>query len=180
MNTEKIKILDLQKNLKIDLIQENHKIDLEFFDNENKDIDFSAEINIYWKNSQVKISGKSINTKNKKKIKIKTVLFWENQQAEILIKWICDFTWESDFQWIWIVSKNSNKWKIFIEEEVILFWKKSKAKALPILKIESDDVLEASHKASISPIDQEKFFYIQTRGLDEKSYKDLIINWFLK
>lgn len=51
--------------------------------------------------------------------------------------------------------------------------------ALPILEVENDQV-QCSHGASMGQLDQEQLFYVLSRGLDEHTAQQLIINGFLE
>ena len=61
----------------------------------------------------------------------------------------------------------------------MLLDKTSKAEAIPSLEIEADEV-KASHAATISPLDQEKLFYVMARGLSYVDASKLLIEGFLE
>ncbi len=60
----------------------------------------------------------------------------------------------------------------------LLLSKNAKSNALPFLEIEGDGA-QAKHSASITNIDYDQMFYAQTRGIDEKESKNLIVEGFL-
>jgi Fe-S cluster assembly protein SufD len=60
----------------------------------------------------------------------------------------------------------------------LLILNDSTAVSIPDLEIKNNNV-KCSHGSSISRLDREKIFYLETRGLDEKSAKDVMINAFL-
>jgi len=49
----------------------------------------------------------------------------------------------------------------------------AKANAIPSLEIETNDV-KATHAASVSPIDEDKIFYLESRGMDKESAKRMV------
>ena len=53
-----------------------------------------------------------------------------------------------------------------------------KARVLPVLNIDEDDV-EASHSLSSGTIDEEILFYMNSRGLDKKNALNLILKSYL-
>lgn len=174
-----MEIKDFDQNIKLDLVNNNEELNIFFFHKERKKCDFSLEINVYWKNSWVNIKWKVFNYWKEKKINIKIILHFENQFWEIDLKWVWDWLSNTFFCWAWIIKSNSIQSSIKISEKILLFWKKSFWKALPILTIESENVKEASHKASISPLNEELLFYLKTKILDENICKKLITKWFL-
>lgn len=76
------------------------------------------------------------------------------------------------------IPSSAKNTESFLDIRVLLLDDKSHADVRPQLEIESNEV-KASHAASISPIDPEQLFYLQSRGLDEESAKKLIVTGFL-
>jgi len=60
----------------------------------------------------------------------------------------------------------------------LLLSNKAKADAIPELEVLADDV-SANHGAASSPLDPSQLFYLMSRGLDEKTSKDVIVEGFL-
>ena len=56
--------------------------------------------------------------------------------------------------------------------------KKARADAIPGLEIETNEV-RATHSASVSQIDEEQVFYLESRGLTQSEARKLIILGFL-
>lgn len=67
----------------------------------------------------------------------------------------------------------------YLEEHALLLSKKAHADAEPALEILTDDV-RASHSATVTRIEDEKVFYLQTRGLNEKEATRLIARGYLE
>jgi len=73
-------------------------------------------------------------------------------------------------------AKNSNS---FLGEHAMLLSKEAKAKAIPSLEIETNEV-KATHSASVSQIEEDKIFYMMSRGLDEDDAKKMIALGFFE
>ncbi|MBI4010038.1 MAG: Fe-S cluster assembly protein SufD [Candidatus Aenigmarchaeota archaeon] len=72
-------------------------------------------------------------------------------------------------------AKNSSS---FLGEHAMLLSKEAKAKAIPGLEIETNEV-KATHSASVSQIEEDKIFYLMSRGLsDEESKKMIALGFF--
>ena len=76
------------------------------------------------------------------------------------------------------IEKDLVKIDDFLEIRLLVLDDKSSAEAEPQLEIESDDV-KASHAATVSKIDEEQIFYLQSRGIGRQKAGDLIVEGFL-
>lgn len=77
------------------------------------------------------------------------------------------------------IGKNAEKSKSIIKCDTILLDDLSKSDTVPNNKIENDtSTLE--HEATVSKINQEQLFYLQTRGISEEKAKELIIMGFIE
>lgn len=77
------------------------------------------------------------------------------------------------------ISPNAKKSNSRLEEHTLLLSGKARCDALPALNIRASDV-NVSHSASVSQADQEKLFYLMSRGLSEQEAKNLIIQGFFE
>jgi Fe-S cluster assembly protein SufD len=77
-----------------------------------------------------------------------------------------------------IVEKSAQQTNSFLTEKILLLSPQAHAHAIPNLEIEANDV-KCSHAATVSTIDEEQLFYLQSRGITEKKAKQLIANGFL-
>lgn len=64
--------------------------------------------------------------------------------------------------------------------KIIIFDDKAKAKADPILIIHNNDVVAASHAATMGTVNSEHMFYMQSRGISEKETKKIITYGYLE
>ena len=76
-----------------------------------------------------------------------------------------------------IISKDSSKVN-FKQDNRIINLKNGKSNILPNLIVDNDDI-EASHSAYIGTFDEEKLFYMMSRGITKKECDDLLIKAFL-
>ncbi|MEM1857344.1 MAG: SufD family Fe-S cluster assembly protein, partial [Thermoplasmata archaeon] len=76
------------------------------------------------------------------------------------------------------VSKNSIDSNAYFSGNSLLLNKNAKSNALPFLEIEGNGS-QARHSASITNLDYDQLFYVQTRGIDENESKNLIVEGFL-
>lgn len=76
-----------------------------------------------------------------------------------------------------IIDKDSEKVN-FKQDNKIINLKNGKSNILPNLIVDNNDI-EASHSAYIGTFDEDKKFYMMSRGLTEKECDDLLIKAFL-
>lgn len=77
------------------------------------------------------------------------------------------------------ISASAKNTESFLDIRVLLLDDKSHADVRPQLEIQTNDV-KASHAASISPVDPEQLFYLESRGLNKNQATNLIVDGFLK
>jgi len=75
------------------------------------------------------------------------------------------------------ISKDAHNSNGYQKEDTILLSNKAESDSIPKLEIDNNDV-RCTHGASISQIDNDKLFYLMSRGLDEKEAKMELINGF--
>lgn len=63
-------------------------------------------------------------------------------------------------------------------EQNIVLGKNISVKTLPKLNIASHDV-RASHGATIDTLDQQKLFYMMSRGLSQQQSQELLVNGYI-
>jgi Fe-S cluster assembly protein SufD len=66
-----------------------------------------------------------------------------------------------------------------LTQNVILLNPKSHATANPELEIENNDV-SSRHAASVAQIDEEKIFYLMSRGVSREEARKMIVSGFLE
>ncbi len=136
---------------------------------------FSLEVVVEGENSKVEIQGRaeSRNT-DIKKWNISLVLNGKNQSGTLDLRGISNEKGRLEFEGGGVISKNSSGGSIDVNEKIILFSKQAKAKNIPILTVETEDLAAANHSASIAPFDKEIFFFLESRGINEEEGKNLL------
>ncbi len=112
--------------------------------------------------------------KQRKFFTLSVFLKGKNQTAKIDVRGISDDKSLLSFNGGGIVAKNSEQCSVNITQKIHLFSEKSKANATPVLRVETDNILSASHSASVSPFSKDIFFYMETRGISKKDAKQLL------
>lgn len=77
------------------------------------------------------------------------------------------------------VDSNANKSISDLEEQTLLLSDKARSDALPALDIKTSDV-KVSHSAAVMHADQEKIFYLMSRGLSKQEANNLIVEGFFE
>ncbi len=76
------------------------------------------------------------------------------------------------------VEKGSFKSVVSQKAEILLMGKEAKADAIPSLRIDENDC-SASHGVSVSPLNPEKLFYLESKGIENSRARALIGKGFL-
>jgi Fe-S cluster assembly protein SufD len=65
------------------------------------------------------------------------------------------------------------------ENRNILLSKTAKADSDPVLEILTNDIIRASHGATVGPVDEEQLFYLETRGIPRRNAEAMLVRAFL-
>lgn len=175
-----ININDFKENKVIDIIDKEH-INISFIDKSSQDQNYCLEINLKWDNSSVIINWRIQSKKNEiKKYKVKINFYWNNQKWILDLRWTAEWNSKIIFEWTWVLLKNSRQSNIKINENILLLSDRAIGQALPILRVETDNIKEASHSASISPIEESIKYYLASRWINEKKITNIIKKSFLR
>lgn len=77
------------------------------------------------------------------------------------------------------IGKNAFKTESYLNDHSLLLGNKSKTVAMPNLRIHNNDV-KASHGASIGALNDEKLYYLQSRGFEKKEAIDILVTGFFE
>ncbi len=77
------------------------------------------------------------------------------------------------------VAPTATNVKSNVECDALILDEKSASDTVPYMEIQSDDV-SISHEATVSKLDSEKLFYLQSRGLSEEKAKQLLVQGFIE
>jgi Fe-S cluster assembly scaffold protein SufB len=76
-----------------------------------------------------------------------------------------------------VIEKKADEADGYQKSEILIF-KNSKAISIPDLEIKNNNV-KCTHSASITKLDDEKIFYLMTRGISQKDAIELLMNSFV-
>jgi len=101
-----------------------------------------------------------------------------NGESHQLFRGVSDEGGKSAFQGKVIVARDAQKTNAHQSNKNLLLSRKAEANAKPELLIYADDV-KCSHGATVGELDLDQLFYLRSRGLDEKSAKELLVEAFI-
>ena len=118
-------------------------------------------------------------SKNKHhEIRTNTKHLYENTKSYQLIKSVIDDSSKSVYQGKIYVDSKAQKTDGYQLSKAILLKEHAEFNAKPELEIYADDV-KCSHGSASGSLDEDSIFYLMSRGLDQKTAKELLINGFL-
>lgn len=100
-----------------------------------------------------------------------------NTKSDIKIRHLLDDNAKADFEAKSVIENEALYSKAFQDSKTILLSDDAKISARPHLEILTDE-LEASHGATTGGLDQEAIYYMQSRGIDEQTAKEILIDAF--
>jgi Fe-S cluster assembly protein SufD len=78
------------------------------------------------------------------------------------------------------INKTAHQTESSQEQKNILLSAGAKADSDPKLEILNNDVIRCTHGAAVGPVDQEMIFYLASRGLDQATAEQLIVEGFFQ
>ena len=125
------------------------------------------------------INGIHLLSKNKHhEIRTNTNHLYENTKSYQLIKSVIDDSSKSVYQGKIYVDSKAQKTDGYQLSKAVLLNEQAEFNAKPELEIYADDV-KCSHGSASGSLDEDSIFYLMSRGLDQKTAKNLLINGFL-
>ncbi len=125
------------------------------------------------------INGVHLLSKNKHhEIRTNTNHLYENTKSYQLIKSVIDDSSKSVYQGKIYVDSKAQKTDGYQLSKAVLLNEQAEFNAKPELEIYADDV-KCSHGSASGSLDEDSIFYLMSRGLDQKTAKELLINGFL-
>ena len=101
-----------------------------------------------------------------------------NTTGHVLAKGVLTDSSRSVFKGMIRIGKGAKNSRSYLAEHAMILSKKARADAIPGLEIETNEV-RATHSGSVSQIDEEQVFYLESRGLTQSEARKLIILGFL-
>ena len=170
-------------NIKYDyssIIQKENSISETFIFSSGSDyVKNEVNCNLEGKYSSAFINGIHLLSKNKHhEIRTNTNHLYENTKSYQLIKSVIDDSSKSVYQGKIYVDSKAQKTDGYQLSKAVLLNEQAEFNAKPELEIYADDV-KCSHGSASGSLDEDSIFYLMSRGLDQKTAKELLINGFL-
>jgi len=108
----------------------------------------------------------------------KAIHLASNTNSTIISKSICKDGGVTNFRTFVYVDKKAKDCKSFVQCDALVLDKKSSTNTYPFLNIKNLNA-KINHEAKVSKIEDEKIFYLMSRGLSKKEAQALIVNGFL-
>lgn len=99
--------------------------------------------------------------------------------SETKIKCVLRDTANQSFDGMIKIMPGAQKTQSYLEANSMLLSNDAKSVNIPKLEIEADDV-KATHSATVEHLDEEKTFYLQSRGLNKKETEKIVVASFLE
>ena len=109
----------------------------------------------------------------------KTFHLVPNTTNNILVKGVLTDQSSSIYRGLIRIEKNAQQTLSYMGAHTLLLSDKAKSNNIPSLEIEANDV-KATHGSSVGQVDEEKLFYLMSRGLDRKSAENVIVEGFIE
>jgi Fe-S cluster assembly scaffold protein SufB len=102
-----------------------------------------------------------------------------NTHSDLIMRGVAQDRSSTSFQGTVDVESNGRGSKSSLKQEILLLDRDARAEARPVLEIKNNDV-ECSHAAAVRQIEEEKLFYLQSRGLQRDIARSILITGFLR
>jgi Fe-S cluster assembly protein SufD len=84
-----------------------------------------------------------------------------------------------DYKGSIIIDKKAQLADTYLAHHTLLLSNLARARTIPALEIEADDV-KAGHAATIGKVDDELMFYLKSRGINSKEAREMLISSFFE
>ncbi|MFH1394378.1 MAG: SufD family Fe-S cluster assembly protein [Candidatus Micrarchaeota archaeon] len=102
-----------------------------------------------------------------------------NAESEVIMRGVAQDTSSTAYYGRVTVEGNGRGSKSELSQHVLLLDKGAKAEANPVMEIKNKDV-ECSHAASVRQLEEDKLFYLMSRGLPRQQAKTTMVTGFLR
>ncbi len=99
--------------------------------------------------------------------------------GNVLVRGALKDTSKSFFDGLIRIYPKAQRSNAFLEEHTLLLNPGARSDAIPGLEIEANDV-RCTHSATVGEIEEEKLFYLESRGIDELHAKKLLVMGFFE
>lgn len=109
----------------------------------------------------------------------KAIHLASNTSSKIVSKSISRNGGRSSYRGLVKVVRGAQNCKSFVQCDALILDGKSRSDAYPCMNI-AEGKTNVGHEASVSKIDDEKLFYLTSRGIDSSSARTMIVNGFVE
>ncbi len=102
----------------------------------------------------------------------------KNTSSNMLMKGVLDEKAKCTLRGLVRIEKNCSGCKGYQKEDTLLLSESAQSDLLPKLEIDNDNV-KCSHGSTVTHLDEEKMFYLMSRGLNESEAKRKIVEGFV-
>lgn len=172
----------ISKGVNVNLIinvYENANLVFNHLNIDNSDCNFDISINLLKKGASANFNNICIASNTKHKYDVKLINKEEKTYGNIYQKAVCLNSGEVCLLATGTINSNCNNSENYQESRVLLLDGASLGEATPMLLIDSYDVL-AGHKASVSKVNDDELYYLQTRGINKSLAENLLTYAFVK
>ncbi|MEK7547424.1 MAG: SufD family Fe-S cluster assembly protein [Patescibacteria group bacterium] len=162
------------------------------FTNDDQPLTIVAVLDKGWKGTKtfslnLKNKNKNVNffiiiiAKNSEEFSFNTEVIHEapNTKSHYYIRSILLDNSKVTYKGLLSIKKTAKSSESYLSHHSLLLSQNAKVETIPSLEIEANDA-SAGHSASMGKIDDEMMFYLLSRGIDEKTSKDILIKAFLE
>jgi Fe-S cluster assembly scaffold protein SufB len=101
-----------------------------------------------------------------------------NTKGEVLVKGLLKNSSRAIFKGLIKIDKKAQQSDSFLAEHTMLLDKEARSDSIPALEIEANDV-RCTHSSSMTQVDEEQVFYLQSRGINREEAREQIVLGFL-
>ncbi len=168
--------MNISRNVQF-VLDENASLDYYFVQNNKDNVISQQKFLLQGENSQVKIVNLFYNIENEQSEINTSIEHVAPMTSSLLItRGIVKGKAKNIFKGIIKINKSAKDARGKQESKVLTF-EEAQAYAIPELDIENNQV-QCSHGSSVGQVDQEKLFYLQSRGLSEEEAESVFIKGF--
>ncbi len=102
-----------------------------------------------------------------------------NTKAHYNVKAVMFDHSQVDYKGNIVIEKQAQMTDSYLSHHTLLMSEYARAKSVPALEILADDV-KAGHSASIGKVDEEMMFYLKSRGIEDSTAEQMLVNGFFE
>ncbi len=101
-----------------------------------------------------------------------------NTKSKVVSKSISKGNGRASYRGLVMIDKRAKNSQVKVECDALLLDEESRSDTYPVMKVDNDNVV-VEHEASVSKINEEQLYYLQSRGLTQDEAVRLIITGYL-